>query len=332
MQIKGTAVELAGLPATVWIGLPISGRADITGDLFVPTNAGNKDYRGLQGEIVLRCSTGCRLGDDRAALRVGLPARPVNLPFGHLDFRSVVAKVFIADGRALVTQWSTASDDATFELSAELALAPKLEDSKLKGCLRVKPKPALEARDPTLAAVMTTTGAYDDNDHLFHTRLLGTLGKIQTLNESCDIPDEPHTPRPGDPPPPDPNAVATEIARAIEAGITRKAANSYELSSTLIAQIAANPIGFSRGAIITPAMNTGRPAGFKLGAIKRESLFARLGLRDGDTIVAIDEIAMDSMEHALDAYATAIARKPGQSVTIKLERGKTAVLLTCTVR
>jgi type II secretory pathway component PulC len=46
----------------------------------------------------------------------------------------------------------------------------------------------------------------------------------------------------------------------------------------------------TRAARIVPSLTNGRPSGVKLYAIRPGSLFAALGLRNGDTLVTVDDV------------------------------------------
>ncbi len=57
-----------------------------------------------------------------------------------------------------------------------------------------------------------------------------------------------------------------------------------------------------RSVRVVPALRNGGVIGFKLFGIRRGSLHRRLGLRNGDTVVAIGGVAVNSAERALEAY------------------------------
>ena len=54
---------------------------------------------------------------------------------------------------------------------------------------------------------------------------------------------------------------------------------------------------------IVPSVKDGKPDGFKIYAIKPDSLAAKLGLQNGDTIETINGIALTSAERALEIYS-----------------------------
>jgi hypothetical protein len=65
-----------------------------------------------------------------------------------------------------------------------------------------------------------------------------------------------------------------------------------------------NPQQFVHAARIVPSMTNGVPSGFKLYAIKPSSVFAALGLLNGDMLGSINDIDLTSAEKALTVYST----------------------------
>ena len=58
----------------------------------------------------------------------------------------------------------------------------------------------------------------------------------------------------------------------------------------------------AKGARVVPAVKNGQPDGFKLYAIRAGSLYARIGLENGDQLRSINGLALDSADKALDLY------------------------------
>lgn len=85
----------------------------------------------------------------------------------------------------------------------------------------------------------------------------------------------------------------------------------------------------SRAARVVPAFVEGRPRGFRLYAIAPGSLFAALGLRNGDRIQRINGFDLSHPDHALEAYA---ALRKAAALVIDLERAGAPVQLTCALR
>ena len=88
----------------------------------------------------------------------------------------------------------------------------------------------------------------------------------------------------------------------LDAGVKSTDATHVTVAKTLVDKILANPMAVAQGARVVPAVSNGKPAGFKLYAIRPSSLFARLGLQNGDTLTAINGNAIDSADKALEVY------------------------------
>jgi len=102
------------------------------------------------------------------------------------------------------------------------------------------------------------------------------------------------------PPPalsPDP-AVEAELAKLV----THLGGTRWEVD---VDALLADHMRFTRGARVVPSVKDGKPNGMKLYAIRPSSLYAHLGLRNGDTIVRVGAIELRDMEAALDAYTQA---------------------------
>lgn len=83
----------------------------------------------------------------------------------------------------------------------------------------------------------------------------------------------------------------------------------------------------ARGARIVPSFKNGRAHGFKIFAIRPQSLYAVIGLQNGDTVVKINGHAITTPDQALAVYTKLrTARKisvellrRGRSVTMRYE-------------
>ena len=60
----------------------------------------------------------------------------------------------------------------------------------------------------------------------------------------------------------------------------------------------------ARGARVVPAFERGRSVGFKLFSIRDGSLFKRIGMENGDVVVAINDLPMDTPDRALALLET----------------------------
>jgi general secretion pathway protein C len=70
-----------------------------------------------------------------------------------------------------------------------------------------------------------------------------------------------------------------------------------------LAAVLATPAKFITTARVVPAMKNGQPDGIKLYAIRPSSVFAHIGLQNGDTIQTINGNDLGDLSKALDSYA-----------------------------
>jgi general secretion pathway protein C len=70
---------------------------------------------------------------------------------------------------------------------------------------------------------------------------------------------------------------------------------------------------------ISPFMRSGRPAGFRIGKLPRDSILIGMGLRTGDLIIGVNDQAITGPEQAAEFFQTL---KQGGDVTIKVGKGR----------
>ncbi len=104
---------------------------------------------------------------------------------------------------------------------------------------------------------------------------------------------------------------------------------TYQIDRSLLDEIQANPMAIARGARIVPAIKNGQPAGFKLYAIRPSSFYAAIGLRNGDTMTAINGIDLSSPDKALEVYQKV---KTADSIVVSITRRGVPITITYTIR
>jgi len=118
-----------------------------------------------------------------------------------------------------------------------------------------------------------------------------------------------------------------ELQAAIDSGIKKIDDNNYEIDKSLVDKVLANPMGVAKGARVVPAVKNGQPDGFKLYAIRPSSVYAKLGLANGDTLQSINGFELTSADKALEVYtklreATSLevnVTRRGKPVTLKYQ-------------
>lgn len=145
------------------------------------------------------------------------------------------------------------------------------------------------------------------------------------------VPAPPAPPVPTPPPPPPPPAAPDPDAAldaALAAGIRKIDDTHYQLKSDLLDQVLQNPMALAKGARIVPAMRNGHPAGFKIYAVRPGSIYARLGIVNGDTFRSINGRSLDSADKALEAYT---ALRDAKKLELDLERRGAPLTITITI-
>jgi general secretion pathway protein C len=126
------------------------------------------------------------------------------------------------------------------------------------------------------------------------------------------------------PPPPAPAAEGQnpegDLLAAVDRGVRKVSDTSYEIERGLVDKILADPSVVARQARIVPSIKDGKANGFKMYAIRPNSVFAKIGLQNGDTIQSINGFDMSSPDKALEVY-TKVRSASNLSISI-LRRGQ----------
>jgi len=114
------------------------------------------------------------------------------------------------------------------------------------------------------------------------------------------------------------------FADEIDRAITKIDDEHYKVDRALVSKVLDNPMLVARGARIVPSIKDGKPNGFKLYAIRPSSLYAKIGLMNGDTIIAVNGMEVTTPDRALEVYTRV---KDARTITLDLiRRGKPARL------
>lgn len=98
-------------------------------------------------------------------------------------------------------------------------------------------------------------------------------------------------------------APSGEDVQTVLKGIRRLDGTHYEITAAALDTITANPMVVAKGARVVPSVKDGKPWGVKLYAVRPSSIWAKLGFTNGDTILSINGVSLDSADKALDVYA-----------------------------
>lgn len=95
------------------------------------------------------------------------------------------------------------------------------------------------------------------------------------------------------------NSLKLDISRSV----TRVGPGRYRIKRSGLNKVLGNTMLLARSARIVPSVRNGRPNGFKIYAIRPGSIYALLGFYNGDTITAINGMAITSPDKALAVYS-----------------------------
>jgi general secretion pathway protein C len=102
--------------------------------------------------------------------------------------------------------------------------------------------------------------------------------------------------------PPPSDGGGDDLQAAIDNGVKKVDDSNYEIDKSLVEKALANPMALAKGARVVPAVKNGKPDGFKLYAIRPSSVYAKLGLTNGDTLQSINGFELTSADKALEVY------------------------------
>ncbi|MCP4447089.1 MAG: hypothetical protein GY811_17335 [Myxococcales bacterium] len=93
-----------------------------------------------------------------------------------------------------------------------------------------------------------------------------------------------------------------ELMAMVEEGVNKVSDTEFEIDKKVVDKILENPMSVARGARIVPSVKHGKANGFKLYAIRPSSVYAKIGLMNGDTIHSINGFELTSPDKALEVY------------------------------
>lgn len=117
-------------------------------------------------------------------------------------------------------------------------------------------------------------------------------------------------------------ALARTVPSAIpgpdSSGIRATGEHSYEIPSTELQTALSRLDQLSTQARALPAFENGQSVGFKLAAIRQNSLFSKIGLQNGDVLKRINGLTLDSPERVLEAFTKL---REAKHIELDIDRG-----------
>ena len=126
------------------------------------------------------------------------------------------------------------------------------------------------------------------SDHLEYIDLFGVAEKEKTLAST-------KSPTPG----------AQPSSGDLQKGVRKVSETQYEIDRNLLEKVLGDTNAIARSARVVPSVSPkdGKPNGFKLYAIRPDSVYSTIGLQNGDTVSAINGQEINSPEKAFELYA-----------------------------
>ncbi|QSQ26901.1 hypothetical protein JY651_19155 [Pyxidicoccus parkwayensis] len=130
----------------------------------------------------------------------------------------------------------------------------------------------------------------------------------------------------GHPTPPSPAQLAARLAASTQWGDIRSVGeHAYVVPSSDVMAAFSDVEALSKETRIVPAFRDGQARGFKLFAIRPHSLFAKLGLQNGDVLEQINGQSLTTPTSAMTAFESL---RDARHVELDLERDGTPVRKT----
>jgi general secretion pathway protein C len=151
---------------------------------------------------------------------------------------------------------------------------------------------------PDAGTIVTIKPKYVD----FRNKTSSRLERVELGGTSAPPAVAVAAPPPTPPPASEPGNPEAELASAVDKGVKRVDDTHYEIDRALVDKILGDPSTVMRQARIVPSIVNGKPNGFKMYAIRPNSVFAKIGMQNGDTISSINGFDMTSPDKALEVY------------------------------
>jgi general secretion pathway protein C len=105
--------------------------------------------------------------------------------------------------------------------------------------------------------------------------------------------------------PPGPGGPGGPSSGDLQKGVRKVSDTQYEIDRNLLEKVLSDTNAIARSARVVPSVSPkdGKPNGFKLYAIRPDSVYSTIGLQNGDTVSAINGQEINSPEKAFELYA-----------------------------
>jgi len=274
--------------------VPLEGEVTATGEILLPPG---ENISQATGALELTCK-GCRIPASQLSARGHPVWASMTLP--DIDLGQVRARITLGNGNLALESLTAEKGDITLKVSGSVRLRHPIEASVVSARIRVRLGKALLEKSVALKIFYATYAnkQQDDGSYLFTIQgpLRRMSGMIRKETAPPDPPDPSEDPFPPRRPKPLPADWATRLVSKVGDG-------HWTIQRELLDNLLGDPSKLARSARIVPTVRDGKPIGFKLYAIRPGSIYAVLGLRNGDTITAVNGMSIASPDRALRVYS-----------------------------
>ncbi len=120
-----------------------------------------------------------------------------------------------------------------------------------------------------------------------------------------------------------------ELAALIDSGVQRRSDTEFDLDRKVVDRLLENPSALAREARFRPNIKDGKTRGFKILAVRTNSLFGKIGLKNGDVLRSVNGMELNSLDGVLTIYSKL---RSSSSLSLDIQRRGKPISLNYTVR
>lgn len=158
----------------------------------------------------------------------------------------------------------------------------------------------------------------------FHNRQANRLERIDLLGAAAAAATTSASPPPPVIPAARPTGPEGELIAELDTKVRKVDESHYEIERSMVERVLNDPALIARQARIVPSIKDGKANGFKLYAIRPNSVYSKIGLQNGDTLHAVNGMEITSPDKALEVY-TKVRSQSNLSIQIS-RRGQAMTL------
>jgi general secretion pathway protein C len=122
---------------------------------------------------------------------------------------------------------------------------------------------------------------------------------------------------------------AGDLTAEIDKGVKKIDDTTFEIDRDLVDKLLNDPALIAKSARIVPSIKDGKANGFKVYAIRPNSVYAKIGLQNGDTLHAVNGFEISSPDKAFEVYGKV---KSANSLSVSVTRRGQPATLNYTIK